>query len=409
MKIKNILKSVVAWMFSFVAIFNLHAAGIEGFSAIDAVGDCKIIEDALYEDIVIGEVYSFGRTVTTGRNSYLDLQLSEGNTFRLLARTSLVVTEDVRDPKLKILQLDQGTVNLKLDNFPADHKLHVETPSAICGAVGTRFIVSFEDPTMVSAVAGTPGSRAHRFSCEQGELQVASRFTIDDEIIIGKSFTVDSVTAGSDMVAVIHEGLDNAYTDVTVNRGRLTFNYGGEDGMAFVVDAGDGEKPSRFTAAISKKDDGSEFVAFKVEQGLVDFVFFGGETDAARITSADGAVFVPTTAAVKSIVKGSQANEQASQQLRAANAEGQEFAKLTDMKNEGASEADIENQQRKVRDAAARTNKVKNAISFDGEPPSEFDPVTPPEDTVTPPDLPSSTEDPQSIEDADPHESPSPQ
>ena len=405
MKIKNILQSVLLWIVSFVATLHFQAAGIEEFNAIDAVGECKILEDALYEDIVIGAAYNFGKTVKTGRNSYLDLQLLKGNTFRLLARTTLVVTEDARNPKLKILKLDQGTVNLKLDNFPADHKLDVETPSAICGAVGTRFIVSFEDPTMVSAIAGSPGSRAHRFTCDEGELQIASRFTVDDEIVIGQSFTVDSVVAGSDMVAVIHEGQDNAYTDVTVNRGRLTFNYGGEDGMAFVIDAGEGGKTSRFTAAISKKEDGSEFVAFKIKKGFADFIFFGGETDAARITSADGAVFVPTIVAVKSIVKGSEANTQASQLLNAAFAEGQEFAKLTDMKNEpGVSDADIKNQEKRVRDAAARTNRFKNAISFSNQP-SQFDPIKPPEDTVEIPDSPTST-DPETLDDVDPHESP---
>ena len=390
MKTIDSFKVARYWIISIFAILNLNAADIGGFRAVTVVGDCSILEADVYQDVVVGIDYGFGRQVKTGRNSFLDLQFSQGNTFRLLARSSLIITEDVRNPKLKLLQLDQGTVDLQLDNFPSDHKLQVETPSAICGAVGTRFVVSFEDETMVSPVAATQGSRVHRFACQEGELQVASRFTIDNELVIGQSFAVDSVTAGSDMVAVIQEGLDNVYTDVTVNRGRLTFNYGGDDGMAFVVDAEEGDKPSRFTAAISKKDDGSVFVAFKMKKGFADFIFFGGGESFSRIGSADGAVLVPTTPAVKTIAKGSTANEQANAQLNAANSEGQEFAKLVDMQGQ-ASGTEIRDQQKRVSSAAAKTNKTKNTITVDTP---DFKPTKRPPGQPVTPDIPGEPKEP---------------
>ena len=388
MKANKKIRLVLFWVLSSTALLEVYAAGIEGFTALDAIGDCRIRVGATYQDVVVGTRYDFGTMVKTGRNSYLDLQFSESNSFRLLARTQLVITEGVRNPNLKILQLSKGSVNLQLDNFPVDHKLHVETPSAICGAVGTRFVVSFEDDAVIAPVSASPGSRVHRFSCEQGELQVASRFTIDDEIVIGQSFAVDSVTAGSDMVAVIQEGLDNVYTDVTVNRGRLTFKYGGEDGTEFVVDAGEGETPSRFQAALSKKEDGSVFVAFKMIDGFADFIFFGGEGNVARIASGDGAVLVPKAGATGNIVKSSQASQAAQQQLNASNAEGKEFAKLVDLKKTGASDAAIKDQRNRVAKAAQATNIVKNSSSsnFGGEPAAP-DPSQPSE-KPQPPDVP---------------------
>ena len=394
------------WIASFVVVKSSYGIDLEGFTAIKAIGDCRIKKNTVYEDITVGAFYNFGAMVKTGRNSYLDFQLSEANVFRLLARTALVITEDVRNPKLKILELDKGSVTVQLDNFPPDHKFQVETPSAICGAVGTRFVVSFEDDTIVSPVSATPGSRVHRFSCEQGELQVASRFTVDDQIVIAQSFSVDSVAAGSDMVAVIQEGLDNVYTDITVNRGRLTFKYGGDDSTSFVVDADEGENPSRFQAAVSKEDDGSVFVAFKMVQGFADFIFFGGQGNVAtRVGSADGAVLVPKTSGVSNIITGNVASKNAQQQLNASEAEGQEFAKLVDMKKAEASNTDIKNQENKVTNAAEKTNKVKKSIKIElaGEeegpppvpakpskkanPPDEFDPGSVPKEGIDSPKI----------------------
>ena len=94
----------------------------------------------------------------------MDLQFSQDNTFRLLARTTLMVTQGVRNPKLKVIQLTQGSVDLKLDDYPPDLKFQVETPSAICGAVGTRFSVSFEDESIAYAggviISAFPKSKA---------------------------------------------------------------------------------------------------------------------------------------------------------------------------------------------------------------------------------------------------------
>lgn len=343
-------------------------AGIEGYTPFNLQGQCTVQTDAGYEPVVLNQFYPFGKTVKTDRNSFLDLRFSEGNTFRLLARTTITITEDVKDPKLKILQLTSGSVDLSLDQYPKDHKLQVETPSAICGAVGTRFVVEFE------AVEGSEGSRTHSFRCDQGEVQIASRFTVDDEIVIGQSFAVSNFTAGSEMVAEFQEGVNNAYTDVTVNRGRLDFNYGGREGVSFTVEAEEpppGQQPveaPRFTCALEKRPDGTTVVAFKMIRGVAAFSFFGGQAGAERVTARDGAVLVPgkkvetETGEVVAIEKGVQAEAVAAQYLETAKTEGTENAKLVDLRITQAPQAEVVAQQAVVQEAAAKTSSVLTKV-----------------------------------------------
>ena len=100
-----------------------HSADIQGFTPIKKIGDCRIKSEYGYDVIVLGTIYEFNRTVKTGRKSLLDLEFSDGNSFRLLARSTITITEDVQNPKLKILQVSQGSIDVRLDEFPADHKL----------------------------------------------------------------------------------------------------------------------------------------------------------------------------------------------------------------------------------------------------------------------------------------------
>ena len=55
------------------------------------------------------------------------------------------------------------------------------------------------------------------------------------------------------MVADLQEGLNNVFTDVTLNRGDITVRYGGDKGMTFKVEAPPGQKASRFQVCSYKK------------------------------------------------------------------------------------------------------------------------------------------------------------
>lgn len=360
MKYSPIFSLTLAVALSLLTTGHLWGAGIKGFTPINETGKCQVKSETGYVEITVGELYDFGRTVKTSRNSFLDIEFSEGNTFRLLPRTTLTITESAKNPKLKVLELTSGEVDLKLDNFPKDHKLQVETPTAICGAVGTTFKVSFESGQ--TSRTGE-GSRSHRFSCAKGEINVASRFTVESSVVIGKTFKVDSMTAGSDMVASIEEGKNNAYTDVTVNRGRLRFSFGaGNDLAQFTVERNEGETdPPRFKVATEKRADGTTFIAIKMISGVANFNFFGGGSRSNTISSSRGSVIVPT--GKREIAPKLQSSEEAAKFITSSEAETKAFTQLAVLKkSKKASKKQIADQAAKLDKAANATNKAKNLV-----------------------------------------------
>ena len=91
-----------------------------------------------------GKLYPYGTTLKTGRNSSAILRLSSGNGCRVFAKTTIVITESPSSSKTKILKLDAGSVQVVLEpGFRKNNELKVETPSAICGAVGCDFTVEY--------------------------------------------------------------------------------------------------------------------------------------------------------------------------------------------------------------------------------------------------------------------------
>lgn len=325
--------SVVALML--VAAATAMAQDVTGFKAINLQGDARVLTpEGKMVPVELNREYAFGTQMQTGRNSFLDLELSPGNTFRLLARTRLTVTQDVNNPKLKRLKLDAGTVDLKLDNYPAGHKLQVETPTAVCGAVGTRFVVEFEASENEQVAAQKAGGRENRFTCSDGEVFVASRFSVKDATKEGDAMDVGNVAAGSQMVAVIHEGVENSYTDITVNRGKLTFDYG--DGSNELQVEPENNQPTRFVCALEKT--GSESVAaIDVKQGEVVSVkrkkkFFGGESvEETAITPTNGAVVLK-----KNDVFAPDENvTTVDDYIAAAKTEGELHSKIVDMERAG--------------------------------------------------------------------------
>ena len=256
------------------------AAEITGYTVIKVGGrkDCKVKTGDSFSEVVTGQAYKFGTILQTGRRTTVDLQFSEGNTFRLMPRTKLQIVQDVKDPKLKILKLDQGTVELKLDDFKGN-KLKVETPTAVCGALGTRFIVTFEgeadhsadDPDKEDKIArlakdDKTGSRASRFTCTKGKVFVASRFNVAKKEVEGKTFNAPEISAGTSFAAVIHEGVENSFADISVSRGKLDINLGGNEGANLQV-APEKDQPARFICALEKSSDDVQTAVFQVKQG----------------------------------------------------------------------------------------------------------------------------------------------
>ncbi|MFT5127964.1 MAG: hypothetical protein ACI8W8_001572 [Rhodothermales bacterium] len=340
--------------------FSVAANSITGFRTLKVTGQC-LVKTAGEEDYVDAQnqtVYAFGTTLKTGRNSNMLLEFSQGNTFQLLPRTTLVLNQDTRNPKLKILRLQSGSISLQLDDFPKGHKLEVETPSAICGAVGTRFVVSFDE---VETTPGETQPGRNSFSCSDGIVNVASRFKVGEEQVTGKSFSVPQVEAGTAIVAFIHEGLENTYTDVTVNRGALSFQYGDSKNNSFKVQATDGA-PTRFICALEKSDKAVDMVALDVRRGKVDRetsrFFVGKKTES--VTPQNGAVLV----AGKELLETSKdAQEDAvGDYLAKAKVEGELHSKLVKLEVDGSNPVAIQDTRLALQTAATAATTARNLL-----------------------------------------------
>lgn len=112
-----------------------------------------------------GESYAYGSQLKTGPKSSAVIVLAEGSECTVLAEALLTVTQDVRDKKLKRIKLDEGKVDVSIDRGSCT--LEVETPVAICGAVGTKFQAAAKSDAETNLGA---------FSCDQGIIQVVGRY-----------------------------------------------------------------------------------------------------------------------------------------------------------------------------------------------------------------------------------------
>jgi len=88
-------------------------------------------------------VYPFGTTIKTGRASFADLELSPKNSFRILAGSTVTIQPNTKSPKLVSLKMKEGEIESNLGAFPKGFRYEVQTPLAICGAVGTSYIVKY--------------------------------------------------------------------------------------------------------------------------------------------------------------------------------------------------------------------------------------------------------------------------
>jgi hypothetical protein len=340
------------------AVAGVGAQDITGFTVLKLKGRCTIrTTEPTFKPMEKGKTYPFGATVKTGRNSSVTMQFSDGNTFLLLARTKLALEEDTANPKLKVLKLEQGELSLKLDKFPKDHKLQVETPTAICGAIGTRFAVSFDDKMEDNQVAG---SGASRFSCDEGEIEIASSFEVGGDEVVGRSFSVPSMTAGGEIVAVIHEGLENSYSDITVNRGRLSVTYGGSDENTIDIQpSGDGA--TRFTCSLEKSAGEVDMVALQVENGSIQRQVTKGllkkKTSFEPLADAGGTVMIKDGKVYadndEKIIGG---------YIAAARTEGELHAQVRAMRRAGVPEGEIVKVEAKLTDAAAAATAKRREL-----------------------------------------------
>lgn len=351
----------------FLAGWTLSAADdITGFKCVGFDGECTYKTDAGLQPLEKDKVYPWGTELHTGRGAYADLAFlpvssdkDKQNTFRLLARTVLVVSQDVKNPKLMRLAVSAGGVDLKLDSFPKGSQLQVETPSAVCGAVGTRFKVTYEGGDTDEETVARQGSHENRFDCSKGAVFVASHFAVKDTTVQGEAVNVGQMKAGSALVAVIHAGAENTYTDITVNRGRLDFDIGGQKGAALEA-KGSEDKPVRFVCALEKSDSDVTTTALEVKSGELTNRTAHFQPDdhekvkETTVTPKDGPVVVDHQVLKK------REDTVVADYLAAAKTEGELATALDDKVRAGQPVTDAEHQA--VKAAAKAASKLRQSL-----------------------------------------------
>jgi hypothetical protein len=176
---------------------------IDGFKVTKVTSNTARIrtsKDGKYVPVQAGKVYKFPVTLKSNK-AQVFISFTKENTGRLLPNTVLQLTSPkIKHPKLKLLT---GKVALELDKFPKDHKIEVSTPTAVCGAVGTRFEVSYSGEDKQLGIDKAKSTQSQSFACTKGEIYVASN-----------SFHIGAVKVGQAVTTQSHEGKENSYCAV---------------------------------------------------------------------------------------------------------------------------------------------------------------------------------------------------
>lgn len=176
----------------------------------------------------------------------------ENNRFRLLPKTEVEIrTTSMSGGFRKVvdLKLTKGKVDAQLDKFPENHQFKVQTPTAVCGAVGTQFEVEYD------------GGLQNTFQCDKG--------TIFAESTQDGSFKIPKIQKGQSLSATVEPGKENSYARLTAKGGSLEAAFGSEKNQF--------EIPSDKAVRVAQeRDSGADQVAVKVHGGK-GYILDGGE------------------------------------------------------------------------------------------------------------------------------------
>jgi len=192
-----------------------------------------------------GGIHQAGSAGRTGGGSTITLAFDAKNRFRILPKTEVVVSVSTRDSKFRKvidLSMKDGNVEVDLDGFPKDYQFKVQTPTAVCGAVGTRFKVS------------SRGGMNSSFEADQGSIFAASK---EDG-----SFYAPSIKAGQSLEALAAPGKENSYARVKVGGGKMPVAFGSRNNT---LEVGDGA----VVRTAQAKSNSTDEVAMKVDGGSV--------------------------------------------------------------------------------------------------------------------------------------------
>lgn len=133
-----------------------------------AVKVTKVYEDvkiqkkgeSVWNSVNIDQMLKQNDIIGTGINSYAELEIAPGNSFRLKENSQIVINDlekeskDVDGSVVKLTHFDllEGDVVFKLDKLPKDTLVQVSSPTAVAGARGTAFRVRYTPSVKLAKV-----------------------------------------------------------------------------------------------------------------------------------------------------------------------------------------------------------------------------------------------------------------
>lgn len=176
-RMKSTILFITVLLLTVIMVPSLSHAGKFDplFRVISINGDCtlKTPSSDKFEVAIEGKAYPYGTQIQTHRNSSLVIVLSDGNECQVLANADLILTEDAADPKLKIIDLRTGQVEISLEReFEENNGLNVQTPVAICGAISCKYNIDVRmEQDMLIGI----------FRCLEGKINIdGHQFNVDD-------------------------------------------------------------------------------------------------------------------------------------------------------------------------------------------------------------------------------------
>jgi hypothetical protein len=322
------------------------------FTVVRMKGICRVMAGNEFIPLELNREYPLGTIIRTGVHSFADVEFTKLNMFRILPRTTLEITEDARSSPRKVLSLHNGSVRVEMDKLPAGHKVEVETPSMICSAEGTRFTVSYNDEELEIPRRFRGLSGVHRFICDSGKIEIASRHGRDDgRVFVGRSLVLGA-TPGTELWAALLDGIDSYYAKVFVQRGQISGKHG--DAISFSVNAD--EMPTEFETGMTLQEDLLPVIAFDVGEGYADFAFRNDQLPNARVERRAGTVLATPY--------GLERSYKASSLLGGALRSGREYEKLRVMRAQGpdVSERAMRSQVKEVEKTGERMADLREDV-----------------------------------------------
>lgn len=129
----------------------LYSEIVKGVRVIRVYGDVSVKE---------GDILSPNQTIKTGPDSYVELELSPGNSVRVKENSQVMIKDidtESLEPDGSVVRITdfnllKGDIILRLENLPKGSLIQVSSPTAVAGARGTQYIVRYEPGTKITRV-----------------------------------------------------------------------------------------------------------------------------------------------------------------------------------------------------------------------------------------------------------------